>query len=94
MSTAEVVTIGLVLVFALLVLITCVLYILPLFLNTSRKEEKVVAAAEPPKAEEKNSGIPGEVIAAIMAAIAAEEEVQGVPYGNFRVVAFRRIGRK
>ncbi len=93
MSTAEVVATGSVLVFTLLILITVVLYILPLFLNGFRKKEKPVLE-EPAQTAEISSGIPGEIIAAIMAAIAAEEEASGVPYGNFRVVAFKKIRRK
>ena len=98
MSTAEVVTTGLLLVFGLLILITGVLYVLPLILNLparllSRKKAKKVASV-PALAETDASGIPGEIIAAIMAAITAEEEAQGVPYGNFRVVSFKKIGRK
>lgn len=97
MSTAEVVTTGVLLVFGLLVLITCVLYILPLILNlparlAQKKAKKAVVETAP--AETAQSGIPGEIIAAIMAAITAEEEAQGVPYGNFRVVSFKKIGRK
>ena len=97
MSTAEVVTTGLLLVFGLLILITVVLYVLPLILNLpvllSRKKEKKVVPETAP-VETDASGIPGEIIAAIMAAISAEEEAQGVPYGNFRVVSFKKIGRK
>ena len=97
MSTAEVVATGLLLVFALLVLITVVLYILPLLLNlparlAQKKEKKV--SVETTSAETVQSGIPGEILAVIMAAIRAEEEAAGVPYGNFRVVAFKKIGRK
>ena len=57
-------------------------------------QKKEVVLQEASQTEETNAGIPGEILAAIMAAIAAEEEAQGTPYGNFRVVAFRRIGRK
>ncbi|MBR5501006.1 MAG: OadG family protein [Clostridia bacterium] len=97
MSTAEVVTTGILLVFGLLVLITLVLYILPLVLSIPKRmsrKPKTPAPQSVVQASTSRSDIPEEIVAAIMAAIAAEEEAQGVPYGNFRVVAFKRIGRK
>jgi hypothetical protein len=98
MSTAEVVTTGLLLVFGLLILITGVLYLLPLLLNLParlvRKKKTMVPAAESVPAKADDSHIPGEILAAIMAAITAEEEGQGVSACNFRVVSFKKIGRK
>ncbi len=100
MSTAEVVAIGLILVFALLILITGVLYLLPMLLRLMERSKaretcipvpefkEVPASVQAPKQDEQ------EIIAAIMAAISMEEEARGVPYGNFRVVSFKRIGRK
>lgn len=98
MSTAEVVTTGLLLVFGLLILITGVLYLLPLLLNLPArlacKKKPILPVEKPVSDEVDESGIPGEIVAAIMAAITAEEEGQGVSACNFRVVSFKKIGRK
>lgn len=100
MSTAEVVAIGLILVFGLLILITGVLYLLPILLRLlegSKKDTGCIpapASKEPPACMQTPKKDEQEIIAAIMAAISMEEEAQGVLPGNFRVVSFKRIGRK
>lgn len=87
MSDTEIIITGLIIVAALLVLVKIIQHF--------RKEQPEEQGAPVTETVPQNNAahIPGEVIAAIMAAITAEEEAQGVPYGNFRVVAFRRIGR-
>lgn len=104
MSIVQVVIIGFVLVFLMLILITGVLFLLPQVLrlfgltgpakSSVKKEKKGQAAPSEsqPAAETVSDRNSDEIIAAIIAAITAGEEAEGVPYGNFRVVSFRRVG--
>ncbi len=100
MTIGEVVATGLLLVFALLVLITGVLYLLPQILRLiglGKKKEtpKQTAPKESPApVQAQASSDESQIVAAIMAAIAAYEESLGNPSGNFRVVSFKKIGRR
>ncbi len=102
MTIGEVVTTGLLLVFALLVLITGILYLLPqilrlIGLGKKKDTPKQAAPKESPapvQAQASSDSDESQIVAAIMAAISAYEESLGNPSGNFRVVSFKKIGRR
>lgn len=93
MSTAEVVATGLILVFSILLLITGILYIFPYVLRLlGASGTKKTVKTEPEQDKPEAEGPAPELIIAIMAAIAADQDAEGVPYGNFRIASFRRLG--
>lgn len=97
-STAQVVIIGLVLVFALLLLITGILFLLPkvIGLFTKKKNKATQAPADVQAAEDTDTQTDDGELAAVIAAAIAQAEADSDGSGrksSFRVVSFRRVGK-
>lgn len=95
-TVAEVVVIGILLVFFILVLITVIMMLFPYIFNTKSKKEKVEPIIQDfPQTEQATNDIvqdDGELISVITAAIAAYRSSQGESSAtsSFRVVTFKK----